>query len=225
MMEFIQSLTSAGVAWGDIGWATIDTLLMLAGALSLTLLLGLPLGIVLFLTSPKKLLSSPCTYASISFGVNILRSLPFVILLIAMIPLTVLLTGTSLGVAGAIPPLVVGGTPFFARLVETALREVDHGIIEASQAMGASVRQIVTGALLPEALPGIIAAATVTAIALVSYTALSGVVGGGGLGDLAIRFGYQRFQLNVMFITIILLLILLQILQTVGDSLVTYFSR
>jgi D-methionine transport system permease protein len=225
MTEFFQSLMSGGVAWGDIGWASVDTLLMLGGALSLTLLLGLPLGIILFLTSPKKLLSSPRTYASISFGVNILRSLPFVILLIAMIPVTVLLTGTSLGVAGAIPPLVVGGTPFFARLVETALREVDHGIIEASMAMGASVRQIVIGALLPEALPGIIAAATVTAIALVSYTALSGVVGGGGLGDLAIRYGYQRFQLKVMFITIILLLILVQILQTAGDRLVMYFSR
>jgi D-methionine transport system permease protein len=225
MTEFFQSLMSGGVAWGDIGWASVDTLLMLGGALSLTLLLGLPLGIILFLTSPKKLLSSPRTYASISFGVNILRSLPFVILLIAMIPVTVLLTGTSLGVAGAIPPLVVGGTPFFARLVETALREVDHGIIEASMAMGASIRQIVIGALLPEALPGIIAAATVTAIALVSYTALSGVVGGGGLGDLAIRYGYQRFQLKVMFITIILLLILVQILQTAGDRLVMYFSR
>jgi D-methionine transport system permease protein len=225
MLEFFQNLMSSGVAWGDIGWASIDTLLMLAGALSLTLLLGLPLGILLFLTSPKKLLSSPKIYASVSFGVNILRSLPFVILLIAMIPVTVLLTGTSLGVAGAIPPLVVGGTPFFARLVETALREVDHGIIEASVAMGASVRQIVLGALLPEALPSIIAAATVTAIALVSYTALSGVVGGGGLGDLAIRYGYQRFQLNVMFITIILLLILVQILQTAGDKLVTHFSR
>ncbi len=225
MTEFLQGLLSGGVNWKDIGWASIDTLLMLAGALSLTLALGLPLGIVLFLTSPRKLLSSPKTYASISFGVNILRSLPFVILLIAMIPLTVLLTGTLLGVAGAIPPLVVGGTPFFARLVETALREVDHGIIEASQAMGASVRQIVTGALLPEALPGIIAAATVTAIALVSYTALSGVVGGGGLGDLAIRYGYQRFQLNVMFVTIILLLILVQVLQSVGNRLVIHFSR
>ena len=225
MAEFFQSILGGGVDWKDIGWASIDTLLMLAGALSLTLALGLPLGIVLFLTSPKKLLSSPRTYASISFGVNILRSLPFVILLIAMIPLTVLLTGTSLGVAGAIPPLVVGGTPFFARLVETALREVDQGIIEASQAMGASIRQIVTGALLPEALPGIIAAATVTAIALVSYTALSGVVGGGGLGDLAIRYGYQRFQLNVMFVTIILLLMLVQLLQSVGNRLVIHFSR
>lgn len=225
MAQFLQGLLGGGVDWTDIAWATADTLLMLGGALSVTLLLGLPLGIVLFLTSPKKLLSAPKAYASISFGVNILRSLPFVILLIAMIPLTVFLTGTSLGVAGAIPPLVVGGTPFFARLVETALREVDHGIIEASLAMGASTSQIVTGALLPEALPGIIAAATVTAIALVSYTALSGVVGGGGLGDLAIRYGYQRFQLNVMFVTIILLLILVQILQSIGNRMVIHFSR
>ena len=225
MTEFFQTLFSSRVALDAIGWASVDTLLMLLGALSLTLILGLPLGIILFLTSSKKLLSAPRTYASISFGVNILRSLPFVILLIAMIPVTVFLTGTSLGVAGAIPPLVVGGTPFFARLVETSLREVDHGIIEASMAMGASVRQIVLGALLPEAMPGIIAAATVTAIALVSYTALSGVVGGGGLGDLAIRYGYQRFQLDVMFITIILLLILVQIIQSSGDRLVRHFSR
>ena len=225
MTDLLQAFMLVGIDWADIGWATVDTLLMLAGALSLTLLLGLPLGVLLFLTAPKQVLQAPKTYAVASFGVNILRSLPFVILLIAMIPVTVFLTGTSLGVAGAIPPLVVGGTPFFARLVETSLREVDRGIIEASQAMGASVRQIVMGALLPEALPGIIAAATVTAIALVSYTALSGVVGGGGLGDLAIRYGYQRFQLNVMFATIILLLILVQILQSVGQRLVIHFSR
>ncbi|NMM86999.1 metal ABC transporter permease [Rhodococcus sp. SRB_17] len=225
MNDLLQHFMLVGIDWRDIGWASIDTLLMLGGALSLTLLLGLPLGVVLFLTAPKQVLEAQKTYAVVSFGVNILRSLPFVILLIAMIPVTVFLTGTSLGVAGAIPPLVVGGTPFFARLVETSLREVDRGIIEASQAMGASVRQIVLGALLPEALPGIIAAATVTAIALVSYTALSGVVGGGGLGDLAIRYGYQRFQLNVMFATIILLLILVQILQSVGQRLVIHFSR
>jgi D-methionine transport system permease protein len=155
----------------------------------------------------------------------VLRSLPFVILLIAMIPLTQILTGTSLGVAGSVPALVVAGIPFFGRLVESALREVDRGIIEASLAMGANTRQIVLGALLPEALPGILAAATVTAIALVSYSALAGVVGGGGLGDLAIRYGYQRFQLDVMFITIVLLLLLVQLLQTVGNRLVLHYSR
>ena len=120
---------------------------------------------------------------------------------------------------------VVAATPFFARLVETALREVDRGIIEATQAMGASTRQIITSALLPEARPGIFAAITVTSITLVSYTAMAGVVGAGGLGDLAIRFGYQRFQTDVMIVTVVLLLILVQILQTVGDRLVVHFSR
>ncbi len=164
-------------------------------------------------------------YGLLSLLVNVLRSVPFVILLILMIPLTVLITGTSLGVAGAIPPLVVGATPFFARLVETALREVDRGIIEATQAMGASTLQIIFRALLPEALPGLIAAATVTAITLVSYTAMSGLIGGGGLGDLAVRYGYQRYQPDVMAVTVILLLILVQILQSTGDKLVVHFSR
>ncbi|HGP3194102.1 methionine ABC transporter permease, partial [Pseudomonas aeruginosa] len=187
--------------------------------------LGLPLGVLLFLTGPRQMFEQKAVYTLLSLVVNILRSLPFIILLIVMIPLTVLITGTSLGVAGAIPPLVVGATPFFARLVETALREVDKGIIEATQAMGASTRQIIWNALLPEARPGIIAAITVTAITLVSYTAMAGVVGAGGLGDLAIRFGYQRFQTDVMVVTVVMLLILVQILQTVGDKLVVHFSR
>jgi len=128
-------------------------------------------------------------------------------------------------VAGAIPPLVVGAAPFYARLVETALREVDPGVVEAGQAMGATPRQIVFGVLLPEALPGIVAGATVTAIALVSYTAMAGVVGAGGLGDLAIRFGYQRFQTDVMVVTVVLLLVLVQGLQWAGDRLVIKLSR
>ena len=161
----------------------------------------------------------------LSLAVNVLRSLPFIILLIVMIPLTLLLAGTSLGVAGAIPPLVVGATPFFARLVETALREVDRGIVEATQSMGATTSQIIWNALLPEARPGIIAAVTVTAITLVSYTAMAGVVGAGGLGDLAIRFGYQRFQTDVMVVTVVLLLVLVQILQMLGDRLVVHYSR
>ena len=136
-----------------------------------------------------------------------------------------ILAGLFSAHAGAIPPLVAGGAPFFARLVETSLREVDRGIIEATQAMGANVRQIIFGALLPEALPGIIAGITVTAITLVSYAAMSGVIGGGGLGDLAIRFGYQRFQTDVMVITVALLVIFVQVLQMAGDRLVLYFSR
>jgi D-methionine transport system permease protein len=198
---------------------------MLGGSLLFTILLGLPLGVLLFLCSPRQLLENRVAYGLMSLMVNILRSLPFIILLIVMIPFTVLITGTSLGVAGAIPPLVVGATPFFGRLVETALREVDRGIIEATQAMGATTKQIILNALLPEARPGIYAAITVTAITLVSYTAMAGVVGAGGLGDLAIRFGYQRFQTDVMIVTVVLLLVLVQVLQMVGDKLVVHFSR
>ncbi|QDQ26430.1 ABC transporter permease [Chitinimonas arctica] len=208
------------IDWTDIGLATLDTLTMLGVSLGFTLALGLPLGVLLFLAGPRQLLANGKVYALLSFLVNVLRSLPFVILLIVLIPLTVKLVGTSIGVAGAIPPLVVGAAPFFARLVEAALREVDHGIVEASQAMGADIWQIVTRALLPEALPGLLAAATVTAVTLVSYTAMSGVIGGGGLGDLAIRYGYQRFQTEVMAITVLALLVLVQLLQMAGDWLV-----
>ncbi|HHK2525772.1 TPA: methionine ABC transporter permease [Pseudomonas aeruginosa] len=224
-MDFFETMSFANIDWYEIWLASVDTFWMLRGSLLFTVVLGLPLGVLLFLTGPRQMFEQKAVYTLLSLVVNILRSLPFIILLIVMIPLTVLITGTSLGVAGAIPPLVVGATPFFARLVETALREVDKGIIEATQAMGASTRQIIWNALLPEARPGIIAAITVTAITLVSYTAMAGVVGAGGLGDLAIRFGYQRFQTDVMVVTVVMLLILVQILQTVGDKLVVHFSR
>ena len=215
----------SNVDWSEIGGATIDTLLMMAGSLVLTIIIGIPLGVLLFLSGKGRLASNPVVNGVLSLIVNILRSVPFIILLIIMLPVTVLLVGTSLGVAGAIPPLVVGAAPFYARLVETALREVDKGIVEATQAMGGSTFQIVTRALLPEAMPGIIAGATVTAIALVSYTAMAGVVGAGGLGDLAVRFGYQRFQTDVMIVTVVLLLILVQILQMIGDALVAKVSH
>ncbi len=224
-MDFFETMSFANIDWYEIWLASVDTFWMLGGSLLFTVVLGLPLGVLLFLTGPRQMFEQKAVYTLLSLVVNILRSLPFIILLIVMIPLTVLITGTSLGVAGAIPPLVVGATPFFARLVETALREVDKGIIEATQAMGASTQQIIWNALLPEARPGIIAAITVTAITLVSYTAMAGVVGAGGLGDLAIRFGYQRFQTDVMVVTVVMLLILVQILQTVGDKLVVHFSR
>ena len=164
------------VDWLEIWQASLDTLNMLGGSMLFTVLFGLPLGVLLFLTGPRQMFEQKGLYAVISLVVNVLRSVPFVILLILLIPVTVVITGPSLGVAGAIPPLVVGATPFFARLVETALREVDRGIIEATQAMGASTRQIIFNALLPEALPGILAAITVTAITLVSYTAMSGLI-------------------------------------------------
>ena len=224
-MEALFSSLLGNVDWYEIWLATLDTLLMLGGSLLFTILLGLPLGVLLFLSGPRQLFENGPLYAALSFVVNVLRSLPFIILLIVMIPFTVLITGTSLGVAGAIPPLVVGAAPFFARLVETALREVDRGIIEATQAMGATTRQIITRALVPEAMPGIIAAITVTTITLVSYTAMAGVVGAGGLGDLAIRYGYQRFQDNVMYVTVIILILMVQLLQMLGDRLVVHFSR
>jgi len=215
----------ANIDWSDIGQACLDTLIMLSGSLILTIALGLPLGVLLFLTGQGRLAQNRVANAVLGIVVNILRSVPFIILLIVMIPLTVMLVGTSLGVAGAIPPLVVGAAPFYARLVEGSLKEVDRTTIEAVQAMGATTRQIVTGALIPEALPGLIAGATVTAVALVSFTAMAGVVGAGGLGDLAIRFGYQRFQTDVMVVTVVLLVVLVQIIQYAGDALVRHFTR
>ena len=215
----------ANIDWSDIGQACLDTLIMLGGSLILTIALGLPLGVLLFLTGQGRLAQNRVANAVLGIIVNILRSVPFIILLIVMIPLTVMLVGTSLGVAGAIPPLVVGAAPFYARLVEGSLKEVDRTTIEAVQAMGATTCQIVTGALIPEALPGLIAGATVTAVALVSFTAMAGVVGAGGLGDLAIRFGYQRFQTDVMVVTVVLLVVLVQILQYAGDALARHFTR
>jgi D-methionine transport system permease protein len=215
----------ANIDWSDIGQACLDTLIMLGGSLILTIAFGLPLGVLLYLTDRGRLSQNRVANAVLGIIVNILRSVPFIILLIVMIPLTVMLVGTSLGVAGAIPPLVVGAAPFYARLVEGSLKEVDRTTIEAVQAMGATTRQIVIGALIPEALPGLIAGATVTAVALVSFTAMAGVVGAGGLGDLAIRFGYQRFQTDVMVVTVVLLVVLVQIIQYAGDALARHFTR
>lgn len=166
--------------WPLIGEATIDTLLMTGWSLLWTVIIGLPLGVYLFLTSDRQLLANKPIYQSVSLVVNILRSVPFLILLIVLIPFTRLIMGSALGVGGAIPPLVVGAAPFFARLVENVLRELDPGISEACRAMGANSRQTVLWALLPEATTGIISAVVVTTIMLISYSAMSGVIGGGG---------------------------------------------
>jgi D-methionine transport system permease protein len=161
----------------------------------------------------------------LSFLVNVLRSVPFLILLILLIPATRAIVGTSLGVQGSIPPLVIAASPFFARLIENLLREVDRGVFEACRSMGATTRQVVLWALLPETLPGILAAIVVTAVALVGYSAMSGVIGGGGLGDLAVRYGYQRFNTAVMLATVAILVVLVQIIQVLGDRLVARFSH
>lgn len=213
------------IDWLEIGQACLDTFTMLGVSLLFTVLIGLPVGVLLFLTAPGQLLARPRFYAVLSLLINVLRAVPFIILLIVMIPLTLKLVGTSLGVAGAIPPLIAASAPFFARLAENVFRDIDKGVIEASQAMGARLHQLVLGVLLPESLPGLIGATTVTAVTLVSYTAMSGVIGGGGLGDLAVRYGYQRFQTEVMVVTVTLMLVLVQWLQSAGDRLVRRFQR
>jgi D-methionine transport system permease protein len=213
------------IIWPEIGQATIDTLVMSGFSLLFTILIGLPLGVLLFITGKRQLLQNTGVYLVLSVVVNFLRSVPFIILLILMIPVTVWLIGTSIGVAGAIPPLVAAAAPFYARLVENVLREVDHGVVEACQAMGARTGQIIWSAMLPEALPGLLAAITVTAISLVSYSAMAGAIGGGGLGDLAIRYGDQRLQVDVMVVTVVLMVVLVQLLQLAGDRLVLRFTR
>ena len=212
--------------WGEVGIAMIETLIMLGVSLPLTVLLGLPLGVLLYLTAPRQLLANRKTFIVLSFCTNLLRSIPFAILLIVLIPLTELLAGgVSYGVRGMIPPLGIGAAPLFARLVETALREIDRGIVEASLAMGASTQQIVFRVLLPEAFPGLFAAITVLGVTLVSFIAMSGLVGGGGLGDLAVRRGYQSYQPDVMVVTVVLLIVLVQCLQMFGDRLVIKMSH
>jgi len=231
----LQSAWDAALAfeyWPEIGEGTIDTLIMTGFSLAFTVLIGLPIGIALFLTSWQQRSDRPLvaraqawTYNVLSFLVNVLRSVPFLILLILLIPATRWIVGTSLGVEGSIPPLVIAAAPFFARLVENLLREVDHGVFEACRAMGATTRQTVFWALLPETLPGMLAAITVTAIALVGYSAMSGVIGGGGLGDLAVRYGYQRFNTPVMIVTVAILVVLVQLIQVLGDRLVARLAH
>lgn len=213
------------VSWSEVSTASIDTLSMLGFSVLFTFILGLPLGVVLFMTGRSKSMWVQAIHNVLSVIVNILRSVPFIILMIAIIPLTKILVGTSIGVKGTIPALVLAAAPFFARIVETSLREVDRGVIEAAQAMGASTWQIVRKVLLPESMPGLIAGLTITAVTLVSYTAMSGFVGGGGLGDLAIRYGYQRYEFTVMIVAIVILVILVQILQWIGDAFVKRYTR
>lgn len=209
----------------EVWQATKDTLTMLGLSALFTVLIGLPVGIILFMTSKGQILQNRVAYLVLSLVVNVLRSVPFVILMILVMPFTKVLVSTTIGVKGSIPPLVIAAAPFFARLVETTLREVDKGVIEAAKAMGASNWQIIRKVLLPESIPGLTAGITITTVTLVSYTAMSGVIGGGGLGDLAIRYGYQRFMPDVMAVTVVILILLVQLLQTAGDRLVIRFSR
>ena len=203
----------------------LETLVMVFISGGIGTVLGIPLGIVLFVTDKKSFLPMPILNAVLGAVVNALRSVPFIILLVAIIPFTRLIVGSSIGTAAAIVPLTISVAPFIARIVETSLREVDKGLVEAAQAMGATNLQIVTKVLLPEAMPGILAGLTIAVISLIGYSAMAGVVGGGGLGDLGIRYGYQRFMPEVMCPVVIVLIILVQGLQSFGDRLVRKISH
>ena len=194
-----------------------DTLLMVGTASFVALLLGTGLGVVLFATTERGLWRQPAISRLLGALVNATRSTPFIILMVAIIPFTRLIAGTSIGTGAAIVPLAVAAVPFFARLVEAALREVDRGLIEAAQAMGATPRQILGKVLLPEALPSLLRGLTLTIISLIGYSAMAGAVGGGGLGDLGIRYGYQRFNPTVMLAVVAVLIILVQLVQSLGD--------
>lgn len=197
--------------------ATADTLLMTFISTACAYVLGGCLGVILYLTAPGSLIPQRAVNATLGWVVNIARSLPFVILLISLMPVTSVLVGTTSGVVGVIPPLVASAAPFVARMVEQSLQEVDHDAIEAAQAYGATIPRIVWSCLLPEALPSIIRGAAVTLIAVLGYTAIAGVVGAGGLGDVAIRYGYYRYKNDVMIQTVIILVILVQIIQSTCD--------
>lgn len=203
----------------------LETLVMVAISGSIGTVLGIPLGIILFVTDKKSFLPMPVLNVVLGAIVNALRSVPFIILLVAIIPFTRLVVGSSIGTAAAIVPLTISVAPFIARIVETSLREVDKGLVEAAQAMGATNLQIVTKVLLPEAMPGILAGLTIAVISLIGYSAMAGVVGGGGLGDLGIRYGYQRFMPEVMWPVVIVLIVLVQGLQSFGDRLVRKISH
>ncbi|GAA2830328.1 ABC transporter permease [Kitasatospora paracochleata] len=197
--------------------ATWETLGMVGIATLATLAVGLPLGLLLVLTDKGGLLQNPAVARVLGVVVNVGRSVPFVILIVALIPFTRWVTGTSLGWQAASVPLAVGAIPFFARLVETSVREVEPGLVEALQAMGASTATIVRKTLLPEALPALIASLTTTVIALIGYSAMAGTVGGGGLGNLAITYGYQRFETGFMWVIVAELVIIVTALQLLGD--------
>lgn len=205
--------------------STIETIYMVFVSGTISVVIGLPLGIILLTTRRGGILENFFCQRGLSLIVNVIRAIPFIILLIALIPLTRLLVGTSIGTQAAIVPLTIGAIPFVARIVENVLSEVSPGLIEAGQAMGASAWQIIYKILIPEARAGIAQGVTVTWISLVGYSAMAGAVGGGGLGSLAINYGYQRFNFPILLVTIMVLIVLVYIIQHVGDWLARRFTH
>ena len=199
----------------------LETVQMTVISTVVAVLIGVPLGVILVITSRGHIMQNEGLNKVLGAIVNATRSIPFIILMVAIIPFTRLVAGTSIGTTAACVPLTLAAIPFLARLIETAIKEVNGGVIEAAQSMGATPLQIIWKVLLPEALPTLIDNITVLIVNLISYSAMAGAIGGGGLGDIAIRYGYQRFQGDVMLATIIILIVLVQVIQSLGD----YLSR
>jgi D-methionine transport system permease protein len=208
-----------------IASATGETLYMVAVSAGIATLLGLPLGIYLATSGKDELYAAPWVNRVLGVVVNATRSTPFIILVVAIIPFTRLIAGTSIGTSAAIVPLTVAATPFIARLIEGAIREVDQGLIEAARAFGASPLQIVLKVLVPEALPGIVLGLTLAIVSLLGFSAMVGAVGGGGLGDLGIRYGYQRFMPEMMLAVVVVLIVLVQAVQSLGDRLSHHLNK
>jgi D-methionine transport system permease protein len=202
-----------------IAWSTLDTLTMVGLSGLLGTLFGLPLGVFLATSRINELFPAPMANRVLGFIVNATRSTPFIILVVAIVPLTRLIVGTSIGTRAAVVPLTIAAIPFIGRVVEAAIREVDQGLVEAARAFGASPLQIVRKVLLPEALPALTLALTLTLVSLLGYSAMVGAVGGGGLGDLGIRYGYQRFMPEVMAAVVIVLIVLVQSVQSLGETI------
>ncbi len=205
------------VRWDKMYEATVETIYMTFIASICVFILGLIIGLILFLTAPNQLLENKWINRILSAFVNIFRSIPFVILMILLLPFTKWLIGTMLGPNAAMPALIIGAAPFYGRLVEIALREIDKGVIEASVAMGASIWTIIRKVLIPESLPALVSGITVTSISLVGYTAMAGVIGAGGLGNLAYLDGFQRSRMDVVFVATIIIIIIVFIIQKIGD--------
>ena len=203
----------------------IDTLIMVGVSAILAFLLGLPIALVLVNSSEQGIAPSFLTNLSLGWSVNIVRAIPFLILMVAIIPATRMIVGTSYGVWAAVVPLTLAATPFFARIAEVSLREVDPGLIEAAQAIGCNRTQIIRYVLLPEALPGIIAGFTVTLVTMINSSEIAGAIGAGGLGDIAYRYGYQRFDIQMMVSVIVVLVALVMLVQATGDSLAQWVDK
>lgn len=213
------------VDWAVMWEATVETIYMTAISTLFTFIIGLALGVILFLSSPGQLWSNKLIYTITGAFVNIFRSIPFIILIILLIPFTKLLVGTIRGPEGALPALIIGAAPFYGRMVLIALQEIDKGVIEAAKSMGAKTRTIIFKVLLPESMPALISGITVTAIALVGYTAMAGIIGAGGLGTLAYMEGFQRSREDVTQVSTVLILVIVFIIQIIGDLAVKKLDK